>query len=91
MLVVAFVLPLPGCNTVYSAGESMFYYCGDPEIQRGQQGSTPKAKDAEISEQYPQVYYPQVEVLEQATQGNGKITISGGVQEKGSCGTEGHG
>lgn len=28
--------------------------------------------------QYRQVYYPQVEVLEQATQGSDKVTVPGG-------------
>ena len=31
------------------------------------------------------------EVLEQAAQGSGGVTILGGVHEKGRCGTEGHG
>ena len=37
-----------------------------------------------------QGHIPRVAVLEQAAQEGDGITISGGVQEKGECGTEGH-
>ena len=70
----------------------MFYYCGDPEIQRGQQGMVQLQRlNMQKYLKWYQVYYPQVEVLEQATQGSDKVTIPGGFQEKSRCGTEGHG